>query len=511
MRSHYSKLLRWFRNTPHRSLDRAYEASKRLQSLSKESLFFKQTLQSSPLKELLRIVATPTNTEFDRSLSIIYWSLLECKLSLLILGVQKRVGFLFGAKQSQSLLFGRQSTRPHSKNKNLTKTRLDASPTSNLSDTSPLRSLFLGSRRKYYGGSNTSDKPKIFEGSRENEWGGYSVSAENSICDELNNLERMNRKLVWIEAVLNEYDPQLQAGRSSSINPLPLRTNEESIEELFGCEPTDYSGGVTAYESISLVPRSVTRTLSRFEAELTSQSSSLVLNDFALAKNQSLASLRYIGYLLFFPFAIPISLKNNFIEPWIRSWWNNYQPQLFLNSFQEERALNRLREVEALLWSNDATGISVDTRLWNYDTDAYNETIQLAVMYNEANIQLLLQLVTDVISIATLVFLFIMGRKRLAVPNSRIQELFYSLNDTMKAFSILPLTDLCVGFHSPHGWELLIGSSFEHFGLAPNKYVISCFVSTFPVILDTVFKYRIFRHLNRTSPSIVATYHTMSE
>lgn len=132
-------------------------------------------------------------------------------------------------------------------------------------------------------------------------------------------------------------------------------------------------------------------------------------------------------------------------------------------------------------------------------------------MYNEANIQLLLQLVTDVISIATPVFLFIMGRKRLAVLNSRIQELFYSLNDTMKAFSILPLTDLCVGFHSPHGWEIFIGSSFEHFGLAPNKYVISRFVSTFPVISDTVFKYWIFRHLNRTSPSIVATYHTMSE
>jgi hypothetical protein len=104
-----------------------------------------------------------------------------------------------------------------------------------------------------------------------------------------------------------------------------------------------------------------------------------------------------------------------------------------------------------------------------------------------------------------------MGRKRLAVPNPWIKELFYSLNDTMKAFFILLLTDPCVGFHSPHGWELSVGSSFEHFGLAPNKYAISCFVSTFPVILDTVFKYRIFRHLNRTSPSIVATYHTMSE
>nr|YP_008474575.1 envelope membrane protein [Marsilea crenata]AGI51470.1 envelope membrane protein [Marsilea crenata] len=510
MRSQYSKLIRWFRNTPNRSLDRAYEASKRLQFLSKQSLVFKQTLQSSPLKKLLRIVATPANTELDRCVSTIYWSLLKCKLSLFVLGVQKRIGFFFGAKDPESLLVGRQSTYPNRIKKVFTKkNRLDVSPTSDPSDTSPLRSIFLGSRRRGGEGCETSEKRKGFEVSRENEWGDFPVSAEKFICDESLNLEGINRKLAWIEAVLSEYVLQPQVGRFS-VNPLPLRTNEESIEELVGSEST-YSGGIAAYESISLVPRSLTRTLARFEAELTSRSSSLVLNDFALAKNQSLASLRYIGYSPFFPLAIPISLKNNFIEPWVRRWWNISQTQLFINPFQEEKALNRLREVEALLRSNDATGISVNTRLWNYDTDAYNEAIQLAVMYNEANIQLLLQLVTDVISIATSVSLLVMGRKRLAVPNSRIQELFYSLNDTMKAFSIILLTDSCVGFHSPHGWELLIGASFEHFGLAPNKYVISCFVSTFPVILDTVFKYRIFRHLNRTSPSIVATYHTMSE
>jgi hypothetical protein len=83
--------------------------------------------------------------------------------------------------------------------------------------------------------------------------------------------------------------------------------------------------------------------------------------------------------------------------------------------------------------------------------------------------------------------------------------------DTMKAFLILLFTDLLIGFHSPHGWEILIESFMAYLGFAPNRYVVSLFVSTFPVILDTVFKYWIFRHLNRISPSIVVTYHTMSE
>nr|YP_009746899.1 chloroplast envelope membrane protein [Plagiogyria euphlebia]QII42545.1 chloroplast envelope membrane protein [Plagiogyria euphlebia] len=501
MRSHYWKLLQWFYNTPHRSSDRAYEASKQLRSLGKETSFLIQTIPSL-LKGSLRTVASITNTEFNRSIFIIYCSLLEFRLSIFILRMQKKPRFLFGTKYPQS---GQHSVQPHRTNNFMTENCLDTSPP-HLLDTSLLRSIFMGFQQNCYRGNETKEKREGINGFPESE--NYYASARKCICQGLSNIEEMNRKLAWIESTLNDSDPQV--GRCS-INPSSLRMNQESSEESFGCESADLSGGTAAYESTSLVPRSVTRTLSRFEAELTGQSSSLVLNDFGLAKNQALASLRYIGCLLLFPLTIPISLKNRFLEPWIRSWWNIYQPQLFINPFQEERALKRLRKVEALLWLNDATGNSVDTQLWNYDTDAYNETVRLAVMYNEANIQLLLQLVTNLISIATPVFLFIMGRKRLAVLNSRIQELFYSLNDTTKAFSILPLTDLCVGSHSPHGWEIFIGSCFEHLGLVPNKYVISRFVSTFPVISDTVFKYRVFRHLNRTSPSIVATYHTMSE
>jgi hypothetical protein len=72
-------------------------------------------------------------------------------------------------------------------------------------------------------------------------------------------------------------------------------------------------------------------------------------------------------------------------------------------------------------------------------------------------------------------------------------------------FFILLLIDLCIGFHSPHGWEIVIGSFLEHLGFACNKHIISCFVSTFPVILNIVLKYWIFRHLNRTSHKTRAT------
>jgi lipoprotein signal peptidase len=51
----------------------------------------------------------------------------------------------------------------------------------------------------------------------------------------------------------------------------------------------------------------------------------------------------------------------------------------------------------------------------------------------------------------------------------------------------------------------------KRFGFPENKGFIFLFIATVPVIADTIFKYWIFRYLNRSSPSAVATYHNMNE
>ncbi|WJZ89533.1 hypothetical protein VitviT2T_008747 [Vitis vinifera] len=52
----------------------------------------------------------------------------------------------------------------------------------------------------------------------------------------------------------------------------------------------------------------------------------------------------------------------------------------------------------------------------------------------------------------------------------------------------------------------MIGSVYKDFGFAHNDQIISGLVSTFSIILDTIFKYWIFRYLNRVSSSLVVIY-----
>jgi hypothetical protein len=103
------------------------------------------------------------------------------------------------------------------------------------------------------------------------------------------------------------------------------------------------------------------------------------------------------------------------------------------------------------------------------------------------------------------------SKQEIVILKSFIDDLIYGLSDSAKAFIIILFTDIFVGFHSPHGWEVILSGVSRHLGLPENHDFIFLFIATFPVILDSVFKYWIFRYLNRVSPSAVATYRNMNE
>ena len=102
-------------------------------------------------------------------------------------------------------------------------------------------------------------------------------------------------------------------------------------------------------------------------------------------------------------------------------------------------------------------------------------------------------------------------KPQVIILKSFLTESLYSLSDTTKSFLLILGMDLLVGFHSPRGWEIVLESTLRHFGLPENESFILLFVALFPVFLDTVFKYWIFRYLNKISPSTVVTYHSMLE
>ena len=106
--------------------------------------------------------------------------------------------------------------------------------------------------------------------------------------------------------------------------------------------------------------------------------------------------------------------------------------------------------------------------------------------------------------------LIVFSRDELRVLRGFLDEAIYGLSDSAKAFAIILFTDIFVGYHSPEGWTVLLDGIAHHFGVPAQENFILLFIATFPVILATIFKYWIFRYLNRVSPSSVATLKGMN-
>nr|ALO63110.1 chloroplast enveloppe membrane protein [Chloromonas perforata] len=139
------------------------------------------------------------------------------------------------------------------------------------------------------------------------------------------------------------------------------------------------------------------------------------------------------------------------------------------------------------------------------------KTIELAQRYNDQSIEAITNLFADLISLLTLFYLLYALEIQINITKSFLLEVFFGLDDSKKSLLILLITDLLVGYHSSNLWELFFEFLFHHYGLPESQTGIFLLVATLPVLLDVLFKYLIFRHLNRSSPATVATYHAMIE
>nr|YP_010042418.1 chloroplast envelope membrane protein [Sphaerophysa salsula]QPB69648.1 chloroplast envelope membrane protein [Sphaerophysa salsula] len=229
-----------------------------------------------------------------------------------------------------------------------------------------------------------------------------------------------------------------------------------------------------------------------------------------MAKKKAFTPLLCLTSIVFLPWCISLTF-NKSLESWVTNLWNTKESEIFLNLIQEKSILKKFIEFEELFLLDEMLKEYPETRLENVRIGIYKETVELIKTHNQDCIHMILHFSTNLIYFLILSGYSILGNQQLIILNSWVREFIYNLSDTIKAFSILLVTDLCIGFHSTHGWELMIGSVYKDFGFTQNDQIISGLVSTFPVILDTIFKYWIFRYLNRVSPSLVVIYHSMND
>lgn len=264
-------------------------------------------------------------------------------------------------------------------------------------------------------------------------------------------------------------------------------------------------------DKTSIVPRSINKLFEKFKKELSASAEVNVIEEFKVSKYQTVTSVKYMVFIMIMPILANQLSKYFIISPFINYFWNHNEYNIFLNDSQEERAFAELARFEEKLHFNILLGRISNLSSEIISNEIKKKALSIASKYAKESSGAVKNILADVFSITIFITILICSKRQFSILKSFINELVYYLSDTAKAFLIILFTDMFVGFHSPHGWEIILEAILRHLGLPENRDFIFIFISTFPVILDTIFKYWIFRYLNKISPSMVATYHNMNE
>ncbi|MEO1352685.1 MAG: proton extrusion protein PcxA, partial [Cyanobacteria bacterium J06635_15] len=236
-----------------------------------------------------------------------------------------------------------------------------------------------------------------------------------------------------------------------------------------------------------------------------------VVRNFRSSKVKTTVALKFVLLLIIVPLLTQQFSKNFIVGPTIDWLRGETQAEAFLNIEMEEDALHELARFEERLRFEVLIGKAPPLPEDEIEASVRDKATEIEEEYRHLSADAVKNVFADIFAAIAFGVLLTLSRREVAMLKAFIDEIVYGLSDSAKAFIIILFTDTFVGFHSPHGWEILLEGLSRHFGLPANRDFIFLFIATFPVILDTVFKYWIFRYLNRISPSAVATYKNMNE
>jgi hypothetical protein len=265
-------------------------------------------------------------------------------------------------------------------------------------------------------------------------------------------------------------------------------------------------------EKTGVLPRSIIDTVNRVKQELDPEAEQEIIQSFRSSKTRTRTAIRFLLLLIIVPLLTQQVSKNFIVGPIVDNFReNNPRIEIFLNPEMEERAFQELNRYRERLEFEILVGREPPEAEEQIQEKVRLRAEELQVEYRNMGSDAIKNVFADMIAVTAFVGVLLTSKRQIIAVKAFIDQLVYGLSDSAKAFIIILFTDVFVGFHSPHGWEVILESVSQHFGLPADRNFIFLFIATFPVILDTIFKYWIFRYLNRVSPSAVATYRTMNE
>ena len=358
----------------------------------------------------------------------------------------------------------------------------------------------------------------------------------NSYTQDIEYEARILEKLSFIDEILTRYASS--NAKLEDFNPQRSSFGERAIDRIAPPLPVDRSDRFidTAAEIVGSNNRSINRrqsndlpnqigeninkrpfvdpslisTFRRIQQDLNPKAETQVLENYRFSQSKTRSALKFILMLILVPLIVQYISKIVIVGPAVNLYRSSQHSDIFLNvnlereAFEEMELFEKKLKFQQMVLTPKLTTEQVEEKIaekaQEIKTDFYRQSAEAVKNW-----------FADILAAIAFGWLITHSKQQITILKNFIDELISGLSDSAKAFIIILLTDTFVGFHSPHGWEIILAGTAKHLGIPENREFNSLFIATFPVLIDTIFKYWIFRYLTGQSPSAVATYKSMNE
>lgn len=226
----------------------------------------------------------------------------------------------------------------------------------------------------------------------------------------------------------------------------------------------------------------------------------------------SLNSAKFLAILILIPWALDFVVHDYILMPFLDRYVKKVPlaaQMLDVRRNQKLEIVTELKLEKARYQLEVEIGKSPplsDEEVW---WELRNKALELRDEWRLENRKAFANIWSDMVFGFSLFILLYFNQSKVALLKFTGYKIIDNISDTGKAFLIILITDIFLGYHSESGWQTLSEIAVDHYGLEVDQSVITIFICFVPVIIDACVKLWLFKFLPRLSPRVANIFREM--
>ncbi|KAK9930791.1 hypothetical protein M0R45_018102 [Rubus argutus] len=226
----------------------------------------------------------------------------------------------------------------------------------------------------------------------------------------------------------------------------------------------------------------------------------------------SLNSAKFLAVLIIIPWALDFVVHDYVLMPFLDRYVKTVPlaaEMLDVRRNQKLQMVDELKIERARFQLEMEIGKSPplsDEEVW---WELRHKALELRDEWRLENRRAFANIWSDMLYGISLFILLYCNQSKVALLKFTGYKIINNISDTGKAFLIILITDIFLGYHSESGWQTLLEIFVEHYGLEVDQSALTIFICLIPVIIDACVKLWLFKFLPRLSPKVANIFREM--